>query len=557
MPYAKSLNISLNINDVYAEFITRYPRHKQDFLAAKKALILQTILQNLGFVEKSTYSPSELTKITGELHQSVFAVGHRLAAHIEDDDVLEAPLTSTINARNLAKHLILGTPMGKDGADIMSSPLATPKNIAALFKQHDPEFLSALRTEFKYLLTRISKPAIESKHIIDPADERQLIAFIHGLLGFYPLLEPATGERIIIPIKMGLDGWRAVEYIFERIDISPKSGLLGRLLPDERARLYAYGLTPISHKDAHSYLLFSGTTIGVGQGAQLSLLSNITPEFSVGESHEMALVEKWLSTQPKKVFTTGQSQGAVLAMLTAARYPKKIDMAFCFNPTGLSKHTLARVLPHWHTIPEEQRPFVMVFTQHKDPIFWLEKGFLPGKKTHLYKVISDAQKPSINVSLSSLMPSMTSQVLLRKITPIIALAYEAHVHLYTGHPLVAIIELNLARENGRLSRELSSNMKLFVSSMFFPFHKAKLITDWAAQKYGCSALQKNCGYTLLMLMSVAVIRESLKHPKWTTRALLCTAFYWLIAPQIGGEISYRKALSSIPEPEKLPASPSI
>lgn len=479
-----ALDQSVDINEVFTTFVIKYPQKNHAILYINKEHILSYVLQNLDLKAKANYSWADLQRIARELENCIYAVGNRLPGPLDHiSHTLESADELTSNASNLAKHLILGAPAGLDDADLLSSPLACPRNKEAVFTKNDPEFLGAVRREFCRYLFNMAQPAIESRVIANPDDEKQLLTFIHTFLGLYPILEPAHGERITIPRKLNPGIWTWVEYQFERIDISPTTGLIASLLTEDKDRMYAYGLTPKSHPQIESYLLFSGTTFEVGQGSDLSVLSNMAPGNSLGELHDMTHVSRWLNAQKTKVITAGQSQGGVLAMLTAARFPHKIVMAHCFNPTALSKDTLARLLPRWLTIPEESRPTVYIYTQHGDIVFELEQGFLPGKNTHIYKMLSDKETPAINASVYSLLPGIIPKSLIKKLTPVIARIYEAHVHLFAGHKGLVMLELNLDKEQARFSREMTSTGKWMVTSMIFHDKKINLFQKLFNQKY--------------------------------------------------------------------------
>lgn len=533
-----------NIDTVYESFVSYFDHGKQSVLREQKSLIIPPILSSIGLCSKSHYSENELDDIAQALKRNVYAVGRRLVDSIENEDQLESPTTLEANARNVSKHLLFSTVMGEDGDDVLKSHLCTPYNIEAAFTQHNPIALDALRKAFQNFLYTLAKPAIDLGRVDDPADEKQLTAFINNFLSFYSLLEPVTNEKIMLPKKIGSGMWEAVEYQFERIDISPKSGLIADLLIEERDRIYAYGLIAINHPLAEPYLLWSGTAFDVGQGVYLSRASVITPGYSMGESHDMSLVSEWINKQKHKVITCGQSQGGVLAMLTAARYPDKIASAHCLSPSALSKHTLARMLPKWCAIPEARRPSISVYTQYQDPIFNLEKGFLPGKNTRIFLLIPESNKLSVNASLTSLLPKIPSFIV-NKITPFIAHSFQAHAHFYSAHRYLVMIELNLERENARVCREFSSNLKLFASNLFFPANKANLLMHLLEKKYKFNSIHKAGGYSILLFLLGALVNEALKNPRLTKGILLGLIFYLVVFPQIEGEINYRMALSRV------------
>lgn len=527
------------LDRIFNNFVSTYPFDKQKLLHLKKEIILETVRSNLGIKNKKQYSAEELKAIENGLPQTIYIVGKRLMDLKESETKLEPPTTLQKNAANLVKHLMFGVPAVEDKTDLLESHLLCAESIKAVSEEHNPLFLKAIREQFQHYLGRLAEPFIESKPSskkLDTQDEIQFISFIHNLLGFYTLLEPEKDEIFFLPKKMGTR-WQLVEYQFNRIDISPQKDVVAKLLVDEKDRVYAYTLTA-TKLHCESYLLFSGTTFGVGQGAPLSILSTLKPGYSCGEPHDMTEVRKWIHAQTQKIIVAGHSQGGVLAMITAARYMKHIKAAFCFNPSALSKKTLARYLPIWNRTIEKNKPEIIVYTQQYDPIFIVEKGFLPG--TTIYKIIPDHEKPAINGSLKLKWNKLSLPIphaLFEKVVK----HYEAHVHFYTGHQQVLMVKLDVNRENARLWREVTADAKLAVTSIVHPIARLSFLSYLYSKKNSVSPLQKKVAFSTLALMCATLLKTSMKHPRLAFGGLALLALVLIIVPQIESEVVYQKA----------------
>ena len=198
-----------------------------------------------------------------------------------------------IHAKNLLQHLTQGAfACGKEGDVCLDSPLAHPDIRRALLQERDPQLLDACRVEMQQIYSNLFNQLNADQVTLE--QEKHYELFQKTLLGAYPFLDPAEGEKVFIPQK--IDGkWQFIDYQFTRLDISPQSGPLAWVL-DKTDRIYAYGLTT-NHLKASSHLLFMGTTYPAGQGAKLADLYNYYPNHSVGEAHDMTAVNQWLKQQ--------------------------------------------------------------------------------------------------------------------------------------------------------------------------------------------------------------------------------------------------------------------
>ncbi|MCZ6925320.1 MAG: hypothetical protein O7D30_08465 [Rickettsia endosymbiont of Ixodes persulcatus] len=280
---------------------------------------------------------------------------------------------------------------------------------------------------------------------------------MHGLLALYPFVDPQENEKIILPQKIN-GQWIRVEYQFEKIDISPQTGLLAKWLED-KDRIYAYGLRPSTdaHPDAESHLLLMGTTYPTGQGAALGNIYNFLPGNSVGEGHDTTHLDAWIKNQAGKVKVSGQSKGATMAMITAVRHPNKVSEAHCLNPTALNLRTLNRLERQWDSLA--QKPQINIYDQNYDPVFPLENGFL--KDVNIYKIYPD--KTDIS-SYFRYMPSFMQR------------AYEAHIHNFAGRESALVLRGSIHRENISRKREFFGDMKEGINVVIFPLGYLHLYT---------------------------------------------------------------------------------
>lgn len=194
-------------------------------------------------------------------------------------------------------------------------------------------------------------------------------------LAFYPL---ADGQSITVPQKIG-GRWVPIEYRIEKIAIPAPwmSGLEAS---------HAYGLTPVSARDASPWLLFRGTQTKWGSsGMVYSLLADLTPGRSVGEvmlDQGKANLQTWVTKTPGRIVVTGTSLGGAMASQFAHRYAERVKAAYVYASPG----QLWRALDHGDT------PIYTVI-RRTDVVTWL--GLLPeGAGSRLLMVV-DAIAPGL------------------------------------------------------------------------------------------------------------------------------------------------------------------
>lgn len=440
---------------------------------------------NLGFTHKKELSALQEKALKAEKEQLVHAsgglpplirsLGSGFSDHFEVIDN-SLPLNEQYcqNARNFLRHMLRGTPICSiDGDSVFNSPLAKWEPFGkTLLSRSDPQLLEAIRLELQqilnqafHLLSDKTRDENEQSRATQlQQNETIYTIFQSTLLSILPFFAPDLGETLWIPQKIN-QVWENVAYTITPIDISPRSGLLSTVIAEED-RIYAYGLET-SHLNAQSHLLFIGTTYPGGQGYDLNNLYNFYPNHSVG-AHDMTGIEQWLHHKPNKsVIVAGHSKGAVNAMELAIKYPHKILEANCLNPTAIAGSNLVNFQDSWSNHAKKQnRPRINLYTQQGDPVFSLEKGFLPGIK--IFKVFPNTKKPAMNAQF---FPTF------------LAKAYEAHIHHYSGRDEVLIVKAKKKIENTSKLREFLNDIKYLVTLFLFPIAYAKTFFSFAAKRY--------------------------------------------------------------------------
>lgn len=244
-----------------------------------------------------------------------------------------------------------------------------PIFIDAILITKNPQFVAATRDEISQLLARLGHQLQEGSPSSPTGNERlQLV--ITNILSIYALFEPNPHETVTVPIfdeqkKL----WQTVEYQITPIEMSPQKGIWRWFMNDED-RLFSYGLSAISAKDAPSLLLHRGTTWPTSQGIMMQILadswSNKTPGEIFFEWGGKKL-EAWLNGE-EKVISCGQSLGGSMGYLSAMRHPDKIKKVIALSPPGMAfdypqSHPL---FGQWERQELSKRPRVIIQKQAGD-----------------------------------------------------------------------------------------------------------------------------------------------------------------------------------------------
>lgn len=422
----------------------------------RTTLGIPTRLADENSEDPTAESPINLAPIAPTSLDGHFPCFVRHGDMIEDPDNANNDTEKyAIIARNGLRHLTYGIPF-------VDCKLVTWDNFSALFITRNPLLLSSLRVEIQYIFLNIE--ACLHRYVLDIPTQHRLDIFISNLLTAYPFLDPENGEEVTMPHKIA-DAWHMVRYQFEKIDISPQGGLLASLL-EEEDRLYAYGLSPISHADAQPILLFMGTSYPSGQGADLNWLYNFAPNHSVGEKHHPAHVAHWIA-QRHHIKAIGHSKGGTMAMIYAATYPHAIRQADCLSPTALSSATLARLSTNWASL--EAPPQINVYAHRQDPVYYIDRNFLPQTTIYRFGEKDDHVHP-----------------------------LAAHAHYFAGRKNTVIRQYQ-HNDNGMRSwrRDFLTDVKSSFNWVMFPMMYSKLVYKLCVRK-----VRRFCAEHAIVMLSL-------------------------------------------------------
>lgn len=388
-------------------------------------------------------------------------------------------------ARNLLRYLLRGTP-ARNSAEGHHYKEALAALEQCLGVEKRPELLEGLRTEIDIVFENAANWIIAEEKLAQGSEEKKLSfdqkskqfnIFIHSLLALYPFLYPDINKPITIPQKVH-NLWEKVTYDLQRLDISPqKNPKMGKKkwlasIIEDQDRIYAYGLTPRNNadNDKESHLLLMGTPHPTGQGSDLAVLYNFSIGESVGEGHDTDNIDEWIKNQGNKIVVSGQSKGATMAMITAARYPGKITTAHALNPAALNYWTLRRLQKQWDDVPVDNRPLINVYAQTKDPVFCLDNGFLQGTK--IYRIFPNSSKDPVISNFKSFVPSAIQR------------RTDAHIQNFCGRSAVTVVEGNIAKYNNDRKREFFSDVKMAINIVNFPIQYVNLMANIGMRKVG-------------------------------------------------------------------------
>lgn len=396
----------------------------------------------------------------------------RLPCFVNGGEKLENPALARnkqelyqIAARNFLRHFTYGT-------DFFYEKFLTITNLKlcwyifkALIVKKDIELLDVIREELKKIFLNISLYCEK----LNPTLQNRLEVFINTLVSNFAFLDPKEGEEVVLPQKIH-GAWLKVTYQFKKIDISSKAGWRAKLLEAED-RIYAYGLEP-ALPEAYPYLLLMGTTYLTGQGAFLSLLSIVTPGLSVGESHDLTELEKWMCCR-LKVKVCGHSQGGTMAMLVTIRYSKHTHSAYCLNPAILHKETLLRLKP----LGGEK---INVYVQERDPVFMF--GDLLIKGTRVFHVTQPNAKKYSRLS--------------------------AHALHFSGYPEASITEIKTENISSN-TRKFFNDFKYLADRIVNPLLNVKFIISILLRKFGRFYRQHKTIFQVLLFCSLVLTNITL------------------------------------------------
>lgn len=267
-----------------------------------------------------------------------------------------------IVARHALRILMMGWP--KEGiGSIVSWDL-----FRAIFIQRDPHLLRGMRYVFQEGFQYVYEQ-LKQKNLTE-SERAQVDLYLSNCLSVLPFSDITPYESISIPQYIHGE-WELVDYQVVPIELTPTSGF-DKLFLREEDRVFAYGLEPISQREAEPQLIFMGTTYPAGQGLEAQLYTDIEAFETPGKKLYLTGRErllKWIDRQQKKPHVCGMSLGGVLALLLAVDKGDKLSRVDALNPPGLYNPWHKDTYDHWDTLYRARKaPPVYVQKQGNDPV---------------------------------------------------------------------------------------------------------------------------------------------------------------------------------------------
>ncbi len=289
--------------------------------------------------------------------------------------------------RKVLRVLMMGWP--KEGI----GPIASWELFRAIFIERDPYLLRGMRYVFQEGFQYIHDQLTQKN--LTESERAQAELYLSNCLNVLPFGDITPYESISIP--QYIQGkWELVDYKVVPIELTPTSGF-EKLFMTESDRVFAYGLEPISHRDAEPHLIFMGTTYPAGQGLATQLYTDLeafeTPGKQLYRTGRERIL-KWINQQQKKPHICGMSLGGALALLLAVDQGDKLSRVDALNPPGLHNPWFKDAYDNWDELYREGRaPPVYIQKQGNDPVsafgIW-KKGF------QVYHVIPPRNKQGWN-----------------------------------------------------------------------------------------------------------------------------------------------------------------
>lgn len=260
--------------------------------------------------------------------------------------------------RNTLRLLMMGWP--KTWTQFLSWSL-----FKTIFMYRDPLLLKDLRYAFQQgfqsLFEQLQKTTLNTEQM------EQFQLYLSNCLSLLPYADITTYESIKLPQFVN-NKWLLVEYFVTPIELTPTKGLRSWFL-QQRDRVFAYGLEPITEKDARSHLIFMGTTFPAGQGFAAQVNSDLKGFETVGNSLYKTgrdNILHWLSQQQHKIHVCGVSLGGSLGLLLAIDQGQRLERVDALNPAGLYENGWRTQHDHWHQL--NAKPQVVIQEQGNDPV---------------------------------------------------------------------------------------------------------------------------------------------------------------------------------------------
>lgn len=195
---------------------------------------------------------------------------------------------------------------------------------------------------------------------------------LYNALSYLAYAAPQEGQ--IISIK-------GIDYSIQKIALT--SGWVS-------STYYAYGLKPVTDKNAQSILIFQGTTTPADHGFLAGALADTRPVGAVGTqlyARGQEQIQNWINTEyqqtQKRVLCTGQSLGGALSLHAHIHQPDAVDF-FIVNPPTLTNREKEIYEKNSAHFPDDNTRTLTVVSHLNDPVLSLGSLYLP-EGTKIYR----------------------------------------------------------------------------------------------------------------------------------------------------------------------------
>ncbi|MFA6301588.1 MAG: hypothetical protein WC627_00450 [Legionella sp.] len=243
--------------------------------------------------------------------------------------------------------------------------LATWDIFKAIFVDRDHELTKGMRLAFQQGFNNLFRQL--QNRTLTQAQQNQAQLFLANCLTLLPFSDITPYESFTIPQYLN-NTWQMVEYRVVPIELTPTTGL-SKLWLDDKDRVFAYGLEPITNEAAESHLIFMGTTYPAGQGFVTQIDTDLEAFETAGKKLYRSgyrNISNWLDKQSKKVHVCGTSLGGSLSLLLAIDKGDKLSRVDALNPPGLYNAFRKSRFDNWDKL--KNKPQVIVQKQANDPV---------------------------------------------------------------------------------------------------------------------------------------------------------------------------------------------
>lgn len=264
-----------------------------------------------------------------------------------------------VTARNALRVLMMGW---QNVDELMSKRV-----LYAVFVKRDHALLRAMRAAFQEGFDYLYTSQLKDSHF-DELQLNQAQLYMSNCLCLLPFSDITPYESFNIP--QYIDGrWTKVDYKVVPIELTATTGF-NQLFINDEDRVFAYGLEPISSKDAESHLIFMGTTYPAGQGFLTQIITDSEAFETAGKQlyrtgHKK--IKAWIDKQEgNKIHVCGTSLGGALSLILAMHHGDKIARVDALNPPGIYNPWRKSRFDKWDTL--KQKPDVYIQRQGNDPV---------------------------------------------------------------------------------------------------------------------------------------------------------------------------------------------